>query len=55
MYLNYVIVHAVYTEIKRFNTEEDLVCKVLADCMLDSDVFEDDEARVYHPQGMFCN
>lgn len=32
--------------------EEDLDCKAPADCTLDSGVFEDDEARVYHPQEM---
>jgi len=50
-----VSVYVVYIEIKRVNTEEDLDCKAPADCTLDSGVFEDDEARVYHPQGMFCN
>ena len=45
-------VYAVYIEIKRVNTEEDLDCKAPADCTLDSGLFKDDEARVYHANGM---
>ena len=41
-----------YIEIKRVNTEEDLDYQAPADCTLDSDLFKDDEARVYHASGM---
>ena len=37
---------------KRVDEEEDLDCKAPDDCGLESGVFEDDEARVYHAKGM---
>ena len=43
-----------YVNNKRVDAEEVLDCKAPDNCGLDCDVFGDDEARVYHANGMLA-